>query len=77
MEGPCGAGAVVAFGLAVRGTSLAGQYLRLRWRVRQEDAHRRYVEALARVLPPGSTLEESGPGGTTLRLATGAGRERS
>ncbi|MDH6132497.1 hypothetical protein P3T37_001882 [Kitasatospora sp. MAA4] len=61
--------AVVAVtGLAARVAAVLCQYLRLRWRVRQEHAHREYVEALARSLPRGSRLVEVHPDGSELRL---------
>lgn len=66
-----GSQAAAVFGLAVQSIAVGGLYLRLRWRVRQEHAHRQYLETLARFLPAGSTLEETGADGSTLRLTTG------
>jgi hypothetical protein len=59
---------VAASGLGVRLTAAVNQYLRLRWQVRQENARRHTLEALARSLPWGSRLEEVYSDGTRLRL---------
>ncbi|MEV6013263.1 hypothetical protein AB0M29_41705 [Streptomyces sp. NPDC051976] len=70
-------GAAAAIGVAVHGTAVVSLYLRLRWRVRQEHAHRQYLESLACFLPAGSTLEETGADGSTLRLTMGPGSPSS
>ena len=69
-----GSAVAAVVGLAVQGSALIGLYLRLRWRERQEHVHRQYLEAVARSLPAGSTLEETSADGSTLRLTTGPGR---
>lgn len=48
------------------GMSLAALWLRLWWRTRQEQAHRKTLVTLARSMPPGSRLEERHTDGTTL-----------
>lgn len=55
-------------GLGVQLTAAVNQYLRLRWRERQEHARRQTLEALARSLPRGCRMEEVASDGTTLRL---------
>ncbi|WP_380283723.1 hypothetical protein [Kitasatospora purpeofusca] len=66
---PLGASAVItASAVAARVTTVVCQYLRLRWRVHQEHAHRRTLEALARTLPRGSRLHEVHSDGSTWTL---------
>lgn len=48
---------------------LAGLWLRLWWRTRQEHAHCRTLVSLAGALPRGSLLEEHTSDGATLRIA--------
>ncbi len=49
--------------------SVLALWLRLRWRVQQEHARRRYLVAIARALPEGSQVDEGRSDGTWLRLA--------
>lgn len=59
---------VAASEIAVRFTGVVERYLRLRWRLRQEHARRRTLEALARALPAGSRLVEHDGDGSILML---------
>ncbi|WP_326733294.1 hypothetical protein [Streptomyces sp. NBC_01022] len=59
---------VAASGLGVRLTAAVSQYLQLRWRVQQEQAHRQTLQTLSRSLPRGSRLEEVYSDGSRLRL---------
>jgi hypothetical protein len=61
--------ALAAFaGLAVRGIAIAELFMRLRWRGRQQRAHRAYLMALARTLPRGCWLNEVRADGSELHL---------
>ena len=60
-------------GLALRGMALAALFLRLRWEVRQQQLHCRYLVALARTLPRGSWLDEIRPDGSELHLVIAQG----
>lgn len=55
-------------GMAMRGIAFAELLVRLRWQERQQRAHRSYVTALARRLPPGSRLNEVRADGSELYL---------
>ncbi|MBO1418589.1 hypothetical protein [Streptomyces sp. FH025] len=59
---------VSASGLGIRVVAAVCQYLGLRWRVRQEHAHRQTLVALARALPEGSRFREIRGDGSSLSL---------
>ncbi|MEV6976914.1 hypothetical protein [Kitasatospora sp. NPDC093806] len=63
---PLGASAVITASttVAAQVTAAACQYLRLRWELRQELAHRQALEALLRSLPEGSTVTITLPRGS-------------
>ena len=54
--------------IAAQGVGLLALWLRLRWRAKQEQAHRQYVVAMALALPKGSQIDEGYRDGTWLRL---------
>jgi hypothetical protein len=59
----------VAFAtVAAQSLSVLALWLRLRWRVREEQAHRQYLVAVMRTLPPGSTIRERRADGSSLML---------
>lgn len=43
-------------------------WLRLRWRMREEEAHRQYLVAAVRTLPPGGMIQERRADGSSLML---------
>ncbi|MGH3813238.1 MAG: hypothetical protein ACRDUV_12380 [Pseudonocardiaceae bacterium] len=55
--------------IAAHGCGLLGPWLRLRWRARQEQVHRRYVVTIAQALPAGSQIDEGDTDGRWLKLA--------
>ncbi|AYV32915.1 hypothetical protein EES41_39780 (plasmid) [Streptomyces sp. ADI95-16] len=59
---------MAASGVGVRVTTAVCQYLRLRWRVRHEQAHRETLVALARSLPEGSRFHEVRGDGSSVSL---------
>lgn len=59
---------VTVTGLGLRIVAAVCQYMRLRWRVRQEHAHRQTLVALALSLPGGSRLREVRSDGSSLSL---------
>lgn len=61
--------------IVVQGFSLVTLWLRLRWRTRQEEAHRRYVVAVLRALPADSEIDERRVGGSLHKLTITRHRE--
>jgi len=68
--------AVPAAVIATHGLSLLGLWLRLRWRVRQEHARRRYLVAIAQALSAGGQIDERTAEGSWLRVAIRPSRRR-
>lgn len=58
----------VLTGLVLRVIAFTELFVRLRWQVRQQQAHHCYLVALAKTLPPGSRLDEIRPDGGELHL---------
>jgi hypothetical protein len=54
--------------IAAQGLSVLALWLRLRWRVREEQAHRQYLVAVVRILPPGGMIQERRADGSSLML---------
>jgi hypothetical protein len=54
--------------VAAQSLSVLALWLRLRWRVREEQAHRQYLVAVVRTLPAGSTIRERRADGSSLML---------
>jgi hypothetical protein len=60
---------VVAFAtIAAQGLSVLALWLRLRWRVREEQARCQYLVAVVGTLPPGSKIQERRADGSSLML---------
>jgi hypothetical protein len=64
--------AVTDLGLAsaaiIQACSLTALWLRLRWRVKQEHAHREYLVAVLQTLPEGGQVNEQGADGARLTI---------
>ena len=58
----------------IQGFSLTALWLRLRWWVKQENAHREYLVALLRALPEGSEVDEQGTDGVKLTISKASRR---
>jgi len=54
--------------IAMQGLSVLALWLRLRWRVREEQAHCRYVVAIVDNLPPGSRIQERRADGSSWMM---------
>ena len=54
--------------IAAQGLSVLALWLRLRSRVREEQAHRQYLVAVVRILPAGGTIQERRADGSSLTV---------
>lgn len=62
---------------AIETIALIGLWLRLRWRTEQQRGHRRYIVALAKVLPCGSSIRDLHGEGRSTQLTIGSTSEES
>jgi hypothetical protein len=54
--------------ITVQGLSVLALWLRLRWRLREEQTRFRYLVAVVDTLPPGSRIQERRADGSSLML---------